>query len=595
MRRHGPRLEDALVLLAAFVFQFVADRAILLGGYTYQSDARLVEFWMPRFQDPDLFQDPLTNAMLDAGYLPVGFLALYWAASQVLDPIRFAEVLPLVLAPLSAWLVFRIVRFHVDWRPAAWLGATLFMLPIDIQRFSGGHQRAFAHLIVLLAVYLLFRGRPGWAAVVPPLGALVYPAAAVIALGVLLVSAVDPKRRRWIDERRALIAGASAGAFALAVILPGQLTGRWPELVTRAEALRYPDFGSSGRPRFFVPSTLEYLSKNLSGINLQWSGSILVCAVIVLLIVRPRNALLLRREVWAMPLVGLVLFGLAHAVLFRLYVPHRYTNPLLPFSAIFIAVAWKPTWESLTEHRRRPWLLAVAGAVVALVVGVAALVVFLLGRRLSPADASSLLREKVWYVVGALVVGLVLAAIARRRAAVWVAVSTVAAALLVGQVAAAAGDEYPATKCRNIPLLTYLGTLPKDAIVAGNPVRLDCVPLVSRRGVVMNAKLFQVWERGYWLEGRERMFDSIQAYYGNSVEDLLELRRRYGADYLVVEERLRRSGWGQFAPFTPVVRRLLNTVSDPAVHRLPEECSTWTGGSLRVYDLACVERLEGSP
>lgn len=589
LTRNVARFEGALVLLFGLGVQLVADRQILVGKYVFQSDVRLVEFWMRRFRDADLFRDPLTEAMLDSGYVPPGFRALYWMASRFVDPVQFSELLPLVLAPITAWLVFRIVRLHTAWWPAAWLGAILFLLPIDIHRFSGGHQRAFAHLIVLLTVYLLLRRRVVWAALVPPVGVLLYPAAAVVALGILVVSALDPARARWIDVRRAAVAAGSAAAFALAGLLPGRLSGQWPELITREAAHRYPDFGPDGRPRFFVPSTLEYLSKNLSGFNLHWSGSILICAVIVLLLVRPRNVRLLRREVWAMPLVGLVLFGLAHALLFRLYIPHRYTYPLLPFSAIAIAVAWKPTWQSLIERRRRPWLLAVVGAAATLVVGVAALIVFPLGLRLSPEDAASLLREKVWYVAGALAVGLVLAALAYRRSARWVAVAAVAAALLVGQVAAAGSDYNPGIRCRSVGLLRYLGTLPKDAIIAGNPVRLDCVPVVSQRAVVMNAKLFQVWEVGYWAIGRERMFDSIRAYYGESLDDVLALRERYGADYLVVEDTLVLGGWGGFAPFTSVVKQMRRTVDDPVVHRLPADCTTWTGKRYRVYDLACIE------
>jgi hypothetical protein len=276
-------------------------------------------------------------------------------------------------------------------------------------------------------------------------------------------------------------------------------------------------------------------------------------------------------------------------LLFRLYIPHRYTYPLLPFSAIAIAVAWKPTWQSLIERRRRPWLVAVVGAAATLAVGVAALIVFPLGLRLSPEDAASLLREKAWYVAGALAVGLVLAALAYRRSARWVAVAAVAAALLVGQVAAAGSDYDPGIRCRSVGLLRYLGTLPKDAIIAGNPVRLDCVPVVSQRAVVMNAKLFQVWEVGYWVIGRERMFDSIRAYYGESLDDVLALRERYGADYLVVEDTLVLGGWGGFAPFTSVVKQMRRTVDDPVVHRLPADCTTWTGKRYRVYDLACIE------
>ena len=72
---------------------------------------------------------------------------------------------------------------HTDWWPAAWLGAILFLLPLDILRFSGGHQRAFFHPIVLLTLYLLLRRRLAFAALMPLLGVLFYPSGALVASG----------------------------------------------------------------------------------------------------------------------------------------------------------------------------------------------------------------------------------------------------------------------------------------------------------------------------------------------------------------------------------------------------------------------------
>ena len=139
--------------------------------------------------------------------------------------------------------------------------------------------------------------------------------------------------------------------------MPAWVAGYSPEIITRAEAERYPDFGQGSKVDYFGGTTLDYLSGNLSGFNLQWSGGVLVCAALVLLAVRPRNARLLRTEVWAMAGASLLLWALAQAVLFHLYLPQRYTYALVPFCAILIAVAWRPTWESLARHRPSPLAL----------------------------------------------------------------------------------------------------------------------------------------------------------------------------------------------------------------------------------------------
>lgn len=45
------------------------------------------------------------------------------------------------------------------------------------------------------------------------------------------------------------------------------------------------------------------------------------------------------------------------------------------------------------------------------------------------------------------------------------------------------------TPCRESSLTTYLQTLPKDTVIAGDPVDLNCIPLTTRRPVVISMKL----------------------------------------------------------------------------------------------------------
>ena len=49
---------------------------------------------------------------------------------------------------------------------------------------------------------------------------------------------------------------------------------------------------------------------------------------------------------------------------------------------------------------------------------------------------------------------------------------------------------------------------------------------------------------------RERMFQTVEAYYGPSVEAIAELRERYGADYLLVRKGPSKRSWWGMQPFT---------------------------------------------
>ena len=53
----------------------------------------------------------------------------------------------------------------------------------------------------------------------------------------------------------------------------------------------------------------------------------------------------------ALPVVALGAWAVAQAVLFKLYLPHRYTYPLLAFFAIVVAVTLEPTWRALAARR----------------------------------------------------------------------------------------------------------------------------------------------------------------------------------------------------------------------------------------------------
>ena len=585
-------LEDATVVVLAALATLHAEWRILANSLVFQTDAQIHEYWMRRFQDPALFDDPLTNALLDTGYSPAGFRLLYWLASHVVDPVLFGELLPLVLQPLAVWLVFRIVRDHVAWRPAAWIAAALFLVPWEIHRFSGGHPRAFAQPIVLLAVFLLLRRRNLAAALVPAVGLLLYPPAALVALAIVVLAALERKQRFFVDRTRAAWAGAGVAGVAVVALTTRLVSGYHP-LVSADEARSYPEFGPHGQMHFFASSTLHSLQQNHSGFFLQEPGSILAVTALVLLLVRPRNATLLRWEVWCVPIASLALFVAAHALLFRLYLPHRYTYALLPFFCIVIGVALRPTLEALEARSR---LLLWTAPALPLALALLALTIFPLGPQQSLSGFGSWLANAEKHLAAGLALGLVLAGIlqVRRRRergllTLAVAATLVAGTLLFAEVRFAGGGVSPAkAACRHDGLYRHLRTLPKDAIIAGDPFDLNCVPIAARRPVVISTKLYQPWEREYFRMIRGRMLATVEASYGPSIGSIVDLRNRYGADYFVVRTRQREGVWRRMKPFTGKVRRLRDSDAPRAALRLPKTCETWRSELFAVYSLGCV-------
>ena len=131
--------------------------------------------------------------------------------------------------------------------------------------------------------------------------------------------------------------------------------------------------------------------------------------------------------------------------------------------------------------------------------------------------------------------------------------------------------------------------------MAGDPADLKCVPVSASRAVVISTQLAFSYERGYFREGRERMFDSLRAYYGPSSAALTALTARYGATDLLVNRRaLRRELAGEHPrwpggrrPYGALVQDLVRG-GEPASLHLPARCRRWHHGAQAVYDLRCL-------
>jgi hypothetical protein len=201
----------------------------------------------------------------------------------------------------------------------------------------------------------------------------------------------------------------------------------------------------------------------------------------------------------------------------------------------------------------------------------------------------------VWSVAAGVV--FCVAAVAKHRSLardqlVALVCALISAAVLVGAVTGvdAGRDTFV---CGQPQLQAYLRSLPKDVIIAGDPVKLDCVPMEAERAVVISRKLYQPVDASYLNVIRPRMFAMLRAYYGASQRAIANLHSRYGADYLVVERplltaRVASPAYAVMAPFAKLIDTLLASSATRAALDLPPACAVWRHGDLTVYDLRCV-------
>ena len=554
------RLEGVAVAAFALAASILASANLLRPGIV-EGDALVHQYWMRRWIDPALFTDALTARLRGSERYPDGYQALFWLASHVTDPIRFGEWLGIALMATAGVLVFAIVREHIAWRPAAWLGGRA------VPRAPG------PPLLRRLPARLPPRRRAGDRAARDPPARSRGRGGGGGRRAVLSARGAAGGRRPHLsirDRRRAGAAALAFGLFVAAVLLPRLLGGGALDVMSASEARAYPEFGEHGDLHFFTSSLLDYLRQNRSGFDLRATGSLVLLAALCLLAVRRANWRELRPEVIALPVAAVGAWALAQLTLFQLYLPHRYTYPLLAFGAIAVAVLLLPTWQALPA--RAGWRSGCCRSPTSRSGSSRS------GRcsRSTPRSGGRCPRSPRSPPSPP-------AAPPPARCSpgsrCWAPCSPSPAASPPGQ------------SCPHTPAMAYLASLPKDAVVAGDPLDLKCVPVAANRPVVISTQLAFSYERGYFREGRARMFDSLRAYYGADRGAFTTLAGRYGATHLLVDRRdVRRARWrwpGDRQPYGRLVTSLL-AGGDPAILQLPTRCRRWSRGSQAVYELACL-------
>lgn len=460
----------------------------LTSPYRVTDDARQHIFWTYRYQDPALFPGDIFADFFQS-MAPWGFRGLYRVAAKVMDPLLFSELLPFALFGLTVWFAWRIGRLLEP----RWGGLVAGLLMCEYGgAFRGGLPRAFALAVLVPHFYYLLAGRHGRAGLMLVLQALFYPqvflnAAGVHGLAVLRVAAAAPGSlaARAAAARRplaALLAGALLGGASMAVTYLVERPGDMGEVITRAEARERPEFHDGGRVGFFTDDPVAYwLTHDRSGIGWNSRMRSMVIAILVCAFVLGRRAPRVPGLVWDNLLVSVALFLTAHALLFRLHLPNRYTRFTLPISLILLVAALaRPAVDALADR----WpAVATAGARLA---------------RWTPALAA---------VVLLIMLGAALPKVVR-----------------------------PAPPDPQlVGLYHFAATLPRDALLAGNVVELGNLPLMSRRSVYVDSEFALPYLKGYYREVARRRRALSAALDAASPDDLNRFCDESGVTHLALE------------------------------------------------------------
>ena len=557
----------SLSLIFATIYGTQALAKAFRSEYIVQDDARQHVFWMRRFLDPELFPNDLIADYFQS-VAPLGYTTFYKLFAVLgIDPILLSKFLPVVLGLVTTSYFFGLCLQILPVPATGFIGAMLLNQNLWCRDdLASGTPRAFLYLLFLAFLYYLLRGegkRPllsasrllCWGAIA--LQGLFYPQCVFISAGVLIVRLLsweDGKVR--LSQRQSDYWFCAAGlAVALLVLLPYALMpSQFGPIISVAQAKTLPEFWPGGRASFFDNNPWMYWLGGRSGMipGMLLTPVTLSAGLLLPILLRYPSRLPLVREIKSkiilllqLIIVSFCLFFTAHAVLFKLHLPNRYT-----------------------QHSLRIVLI------------------------LAAAIALTLLLDAVFYW-------------AQNVTQSGLVIRQVLALGIVGLLGIAI-VMYPSS-LKNFPRTNYqTGTVPalykffsqqpKDSLIASLAKEADNLPTFSQRSVLVSREYGIPYHIGYYHKFRERALNLIQAQYSSNLAEVQNLIQKYGLDFWLLEqtsfepEYIANNSWlKQFQPVATDTQVRLEQGSVPALVGLIDSCSVFKVKSFIVLGAECIK------
>lgn len=566
----------SLSLTFAVVCGAIALGQVFDSEYAVQDDARQHVFWMWRFVDPALFPNDFIADYYES-VAPPGYATFYRLAAMVgLNPVFVSKAVPAVLGIIATIYCFA-ATLQILPVPMAGFIATLILnqnlwLKDDL---STGIARAFMYPIFLAFLYYLLRRSllPFLASIVV-LG-LFYPQTVLNCAAILVVGLI-----RWRNGRPALSTNrqdylfCEAGLLAVFfVLLPYVLApSEFGSAVPAAEARQMVEFSDGGRNGFFLkdPWAFWFYADRSGLFPLEWYelSYKYFPVLFVFGLLSPLMRLFPARfpltqqvssKVWLLPQVGLASLGLflaSHALLFNLYLPGRYMQPvlrsLLPLMAgvaLTVLLDGVLHWAESNQSPRLPGKPGIAIAIAAL-----------LGINL------------LFYPV----------------------------------LASGEGFKFPDAaylEGRYPDLYRFLAAQPKDTLTASLERETSSLPIFTQRPILVSREYAISYHDRYYAEMRQRSNDLIQAQYSPDPNQVKHFIQKYGVDFWLIDrDRLRtpfilanrgkaetsNQQWiSQYAAAAEADAQMKRGVV-PVVAQASDRCSVLEAGTLLLLDANCI-------
>lgn len=541
--------------VASVFFSLALSGNVLIAAfrdkYTVMDDGRQHLFWMHRLVDPEIFREDLIANFYESVSPPIFKSIYHLVAILGVEPLVFSKFVPSILGVITTSYCFtlclKIIPVPVVGFVACILLNQNLWLASDLVTAS---PNAFSYPTFMAFLYYLVTASPLGVGISMLILGGCYPPVMLIAMGILCLHLIDwggwPRIIKR-EKKTHILCGIGLAVGCLMVIYYSLQGGEFDPTVTVAEARQMAEFGENGRTWFFQDGQpLNFwLQASRSGFRLSLNPpwvSMSFCLPFLCYYgknlsgekkIKPQV-----RVLGECVIASVSLFFLAHLLLFKLFLPSRYTIHSLKI------------------------VMAIASAIV-----IYTLFIWL--------------RDKF-----------------RRQTGIIILTTVIACVWLFSYPYLFWGDAFPRNRYlvgRHPKVYEFLQQQPQDIMIASMSQEADNLPIFSKRSVLFAWEYALPYKLGYYQQIRQRAVDLIRAQYSLDAILLRQFIEKYGVDFLILDqeaffpEYVELGKWFlQWQDLAEYAQKSLSGKKKPWLATQGDRCLILTSKYLRVLDAQCL-------
>lgn len=546
-----------LSLTFSLFYSFLALKQAFGSEYVVQDDARQHVFWMMRFIDPELFPDDRIADYFQS-VAPIGYQTIYRGAIALgINPFIFNKILPVFISLITTCYCFTFALELIPIPGTAFICSLVFNQNVWIKDdIASATPRAFVYVFLLAFLYYLSRSSLLPCLVTILVAGLFYPHSVFLCGGLLIIQLIKWKNKGFhisqnFQDYRFCFLGLG---MALVVMLPYVLTqSEFAPIISVEQAKQLPEFLPGGRSEFFYKSFDQYwFTGRRSGMFPTYPlvPLTLVTGLFLPLLINLKKQFPLTKriqsKIWFIPqliLVSLVMFCIAHAVLFKLHLPNRYTAYSFCITiTLATGISLTLILDALAKWSLRQNLIKSIIALIFIILIGWAIFVY-------PSLLSNFPNKA--YITG-----------------------------------------------QDPELYEFFQKQPKDILIASLAEDTNSnLPSFTQRSVLAAREYSIPYHWGYYGQLRQRIIALVQAHYSSNIEEVKQFISTYDVDlFLLDTDAFNSDYWSdrwlqQFQPYAQEAQAKLEQDTIPVLKKAMEVCSVFKTEDFVVIEAKCINKL----